>query len=560
MSAEGLAIDRWSIDSVVRASPERQARAAERLRRVVETRVPGVLERVLGPHLSSGAVVFVRRLDLELVVDLGRIDDDTIAAALGERLARALARVLAGGPGDDVAIFESRAAFVACYVRDVADGRADDHWYYDDFDGLRPLTKAARIAEAIVREPMLALDVLVELAATRDLRSVLDVLTRERAAQIWRALPLEAMALERAVARWLEPLAELLAVRPRYEDPADLRNAIELVARLGSLAGTREAIEAVLAARARAAANDGGVPSDRSFFDRAFDRAVDAVHRAIAERPHVAGARARAPTSGDVAPESARTELGGAFLLLPALVDLHGVLRDSDVRHRVLVRALGRSSEREAKLDPVLRWVAGARTEASEPPREVHARWLRHAIDRGHAGGRLVRITSALAPDGARWHVARDVHDDAWILVARDEQDLERRLRESFPAAHVAWTADLTDAALTRHLEQARDAAPDFEYLGLGSTGDDDEISLLAHALVRSFTRTLLGFGWSRLEHVRKNLLGTAADLRYEADVVRVRIERPPLHTVLRIAGYAGRRIDTPWLDRPILLELAGGA
>jgi hypothetical protein len=558
MSAEGLAIDCWSIDSVVRASPERQVRAAERLRRIVQSRVPAALERVLGPHLSSESLVFVRRVDLELVVDLGRADDDAIAAALSQRLARSLARALTGGPGDDIVVFESRVGFVASYVRDVIDGRADDLWYYDDFDGLRPLAKPARIAEAIVREPALALAVLMKLSAMRELRSVLDVLTRERAVQIWRALPLEPVPVERAIERWLEPIAQMLASRPAFEDPADPRSAIELVARLGSLEGTREAIEAVLAARARAAALEGAVASDRSFFDPAYDRGVDAVHGAIAERPHVAAAVAPAASTAYVAPESARTELGGAFLLLPALVELHGVLGDAGLRHRVLVRALGRASERDAKLDPVLQWVAGGRTEATESPREAHARWLRHAIDRGHAGGRLVRITRALGPDSEPWHVARDVRDDAWLFVARDEEELERRIRANFPAARIARGADPADADLTRHVEQARDAAHDFDYLGIRATGDA-EISLLAHALVRGFTRALLGFGWSRLDHVRRNLLAAAADLRYEADVVRVRIERPPLHTVLRIAGYADRRIDAPWLDRPILLELAGG-
>jgi len=83
---------------------------------------------------------------------------------------------------------------------------------------------------------------------------------------------------------------------------------------------------------------------------------------------------------------------------------------------------------------------------------------------------------------------------------------------------------------------------------------------LLSHAVLRRFARSLVGFGASSFEHVRRNFLSGPGEVRAGAAEIEVRLPAVPLRLVLRIAGFDGELAAPPWLgDRTLTLRLPQG-
>jgi hypothetical protein len=71
---------------------------------------------------------------------------------------------------------------------------------------------------------------------------------------------------------------------------------------------------------------------------------------------------------------------------------------------------------------------------------------------------------------------------------------------------------------------------------------------MLAHALLRRFSAHLLGFGWSRAEHIYSNFLTSEATISESSARLDVRLSRCPLHVVLSLAGLDEQSYELPWL------------
>jgi hypothetical protein len=131
------------------------------------------------------SIWLIRRLELDVTLDIGGASDDALALAWAEEIARSIVRIIEGGPdGDLVVRFADGAEYTAQFIRDLAAGRAWDRWYYEDFDSLRVLPSGTAVREALARAPEQAETVLLRLAATEDLERALDVLSENDAAWI----------------------------------------------------------------------------------------------------------------------------------------------------------------------------------------------------------------------------------------------------------------------------------------------------------------------------------------------------------------------------------------
>jgi hypothetical protein len=132
------------------------------------------LTRLLDADDTS--VWLIRQLDLELAVDVGNLDNDALADAWGRHMAQCIVRTLVEGTdiGDTVMHFSNRAAYVAQFVADLAEGKAWNRWYYRFFDALGGLPTGTAVRTVLTRNPEQIGEILVHLSTQRRLESVLN--------------------------------------------------------------------------------------------------------------------------------------------------------------------------------------------------------------------------------------------------------------------------------------------------------------------------------------------------------------------------------------------------
>ena len=83
-----------------------------------------------------------------------------------------------------------------------------------------------------------------------------------------------------------------------------------------------------------------------------------------------------------------------------------------------------------------------------------------------------------------------------------------------------------------------------------------DVVCLLAGVLLRALAALLPGFAGSSAGYLARNVLGAGGVLAREDGVLHVRLERTPLHVVVRHAGLDGETPPLPWLGgRRVVVE-----
>src|SRR5262245_34846010 len=108
---------------------------------IAERQLPSAFASVLGPLCpeNDASVWFIRRLDVDVGVDASW-ESGRLAQVWSQPVTRELLRsVNSGEDGGDVLRFANRAAYLAQFLCDLADGVAWSKWYYTSFDGLRAL-------------------------------------------------------------------------------------------------------------------------------------------------------------------------------------------------------------------------------------------------------------------------------------------------------------------------------------------------------------------------------------------------------------------------------------
>jgi hypothetical protein len=462
---------------------------------------------------SSPEVWRIRELDLDFIVDVSGSAASNVAQAWSCRLVDGIHQITERGlESEGVLRFPNRAAYLAKFVADLAAGRAKSKWFYEEFQSLHQFPTGKAIVEALARNPADGVETLLLLARSGNLERILVTLTdsdarmlceacfdgplegREnsgysrgvgtdlgrlassaefsgsaaelsqwsgRLLEMWSHQPLRATRLEttdyRDALRWIAKAA--LNYPGAERDPAAIAavNGLlllrRLVTALGSelvadrlvrdLAGERVSLdEAVAVARAEGA---GSPEAAIRFLARIARGDPDWAAQAAAVL-----LRNRRPAAVASEGESTITPSAGAFLIAPALVDLHlkevaeAAAGDGEgcgeaaafFRHAVLTKCLGGSLALQCASDPALCLLSGIRSlRGQERPifAAVDLAWanslfVRHLVEETGCEGRCL-LPEAVGVPGHTGEVllVRDLARNAWLFACSCPQELGDR-------------------------------------------------------------------------------------------------------------------------------------
>jgi hypothetical protein len=592
-----IRISRLNVAYLVPREHPSPATVRSRLDRLLEQQLPSACASLLGPVCpeSDPSVWFIRRLDVNLAVG-ANLETTQLAREWSEPLARTLQRTLSNSDTrEDVLRFPSPAAYLAQFLRDLADGVAWSKWYYARFNGLRALPMNAALRDALCCEPATGEAALLQLANDGRLETVLRALTEVDCRTVLLAfcgIVRDAASSDVATSHLQVALEAWQSSRGLTgELPARHHTTLQLY--LASQNGDVAAAAALLQAI-------------RALLLCERDAEAD-----IAEQLR-AVASGRPLTVGVQAGERLFTPFGGVFWLLPGIDDLKleecaVALPDFGdeapaalVRFLVLLKCMGAPRAPPAFIDPILREVTGVSPDLSaadvrawaqkvtrERTIDFQARWLANCLQQGVISRRWLRVRPARR---GRLLLLADGERDTWLYVARSTQELvhylEAGLQPNDPcsalrAAHAllcdpalagmlpatvsglpvrawnsseaaAWAAE--GALLATCLERVRLPDEDLAYLSLvsllrGARHLDLALSLAARSVVRNFAWRLPGFAWSSADFLYTNFLDVVATVEPKAEAWLVRVGRPPLHIVLAMTGASQDNYHVSWLD-----------
>jgi len=238
-SAEArITVGRWNSTYLVPAGHPSPEDLRDRLDRCVTTRLPefcaASLAGLMNPADSS--VWRIRELKADFCVETSFHSDDLIARTWAEHLALPIGRILLqGGESDSILHFETRAAYLARFILDLAAGQAWGKWYYDEFESLQSLSRSQALGEAFAREPEQAATVILRLASAQRLEDVLGAVTESDIQKIYQAVLGNAASAPAADENlWVGRILELWNEKPlcpASETASRYRDVLRLLAR-----------------------------------------------------------------------------------------------------------------------------------------------------------------------------------------------------------------------------------------------------------------------------------------------------------------------------------------
>ncbi len=365
MAADRLTFGRVSTTYVIpRGTP-----APDDVRRLGDVALREHLFTSLAPALArmlprdDPTVWIIRRLDLDFPFALDQNNAQHNLSALGEvwaaELSRGLVRALRSG--ENVARFASRAAFLAQFVFDVAQGRDTGCWYYECFESLRALPSSAVIREALVREPEEALAALLELARTQRLAPVIAALHESGARAIYDVAFPAATSILAPSARMIEMLLALADSPPTTPRDA-LRLAIAMCVEAGEQvapADIRVHVDRLLEFSSVLASLDEPWRLVEALLDRDLaaaamlcPNAIDALQFFAQLRPDLLTCAASTvkPSTTTMHDDAVMSRFGGLAMLLPDID-----CESPKLRVAIAVECAG---TREVLFDPIMRLFA----------------------------------------------------------------------------------------------------------------------------------------------------------------------------------------------------------
>lgn len=609
-----VAVDRLDAVCLV-ASDQSSESVRSQIDRIARTRLEAALAQAM-QQLGAGhdsSVWLIRELEAGVSLGLDDSSENGLARDWADGIVRALAETLTAGPdGDRVIRFPSRGAFLARFAADVATGRAWDRWWYASFETLRSLPPGAAVREALAATPADGLEALALLEAENSVEPVLDTLSERDAHILLGACFADVRRPRGSIdTAFAASVLSALGALPRRESPTTAKNTLRIIVACGvGASAPRWVVERLLAvvALARAVGAEECVRALRTADIASAARADPSVGALLSDLVELAAAEpslvARAASVAEPSARAARsgstllTEFGGAFLLLPAALELdlpHLEADSAAVRLQVLARCVG-ARDPAAASDPGLLLAAGADSPLLDLPAELDPAVPRLLLERlvrlGRVEGRCLAAELAPTPHGTAL-VLRDLARDAWAYAAPADDAqlaLERGLRlvreaselrcecvllgpglescaPAVDAEVVVTRADLhavpnaLEADLEHWLAHAR-PPNDLDSLSFPETPPAPDLtwSLVAHAIVRGLSGRLLGFDLSGVTYLQQNFLRIRATVRVTDGSIDVALAASPLQVVFQFAGVDGKTFTVPWLDTgEITLRLVDG-
>jgi hypothetical protein len=362
MSAQ-LSIQRLNATYLVPRDLPDAGAARSRLDQAMRRRLAGMCSQLLAQVLDEGdtSVWLIRRLDLDLALDVGGTDEDLLTRVWASRIAASLARAIARGPdGQSVMRFPDRAAYLAHFLRDISEGCAWEKWYYDSLDSLRSLPQSAAMREALLREGAKQTEnVLLHLARRGWLEQSLSVMTERDVLRVYEALAGAhddggSEVEERKIVNALIAVWHAAGVRASQSGVADAHNALRLYLALrltgrdtGSRASLHSAVQHLLGfAEILRRINDReellssltrgklaeAIEQARSHGMTLHLESLPFIQRIAAGNKELLAALAQTVSANaavalsnekETRPRILNSSCGGLFLLVPALLDLN---------------------------------------------------------------------------------------------------------------------------------------------------------------------------------------------------------------------------------------------
>jgi len=540
-----VAIERWTNVYVVAADHPAPHDPQARLDRFVSSDVRHACATHLGDWLDDAdpAVCIIRELYIDLALDPAASREPDIASVWGGRIALEIRRAIESTPGGaNVVRFSSRAAYIAHWARDMAEGRAWDQWYYADFQSLRSLPTSIAIVESMVREPAELPRILGEFVSMRCLEAVLAVIQESGAAKVFRALLDAYPTVSAPSTHWVprvlaicnrsplsapaEPFLDALRLytmaRTEWRDTSEhglptavegLVNVRRILVSFASLESAREFLRSCANGdreEARHIASTAHIPLEESVLSFAL--------HSVDHNPDWMIFAARTLLSASDNPfnttDSFLTPYGGIFLLGPSFLDL-------DINGACLVAA--QNAQDPLYCASVLRCILGA---------------LCMGCDRTRAclADPAIRLFAGI-------EISPSLESVADALLQADIAAGLAFFLDTIPQNRRALLDPEPDSASLDYLDLAR-AIPELSLDPAAAA----QWSRLACAVLRNFAARLPGFSQSSPEYLFQNFLAGLASIAISGDRIEVVLPRCPLSIVLEIAG-AYRSYELPWRE-----------
>jgi len=405
-----LKVERFRAQYLVSSDHPSPERVKARLDETVTKSLAGTLSAIVSRWFSptDSSIWLIRRLELDVDVNAAW-EWEQVARRWATQIARELAATLqAGEDGQNVLCFPDRAAYLARFLVDLADGRAWSKWYYKAFDGLRMLPASAALRTAICDQPATGLSALLQLTAhqrasmlpkltVQDARRVLDSIASHTLAgdemgcfqALWAAWKAADLGPLQAGEEWRNALRLYLGVcdgNAKLSGPT-LRSAALALLRLarclasGSASQSKELIAALTAGDLPALYIAAGIADAETMAPllRCPPEWVKKVGQALLSRD--GGQMALEPAA---ATAMRYTPFGGIFLLLPFLdalplerathdwPDAEDTTAVAMLRFLILVKCCGGAWAQRVFFDPLVRDLVGIDPALSPA---VVARW-----------------------------------------------------------------------------------------------------------------------------------------------------------------------------------------
>jgi len=479
----------------------------------LSTHLPDALDAAFAQAgaLDEDVVWRIRRLALHVTVN-AKWDDRQLARAWAVQLARAVRRAIEkGGDGVTVVRFAGRAAYLASFVREVADGTAWTRWWFDSFAGLKLLSRSATLRTALAREPALGIRAFAGMSAAEagfvvthlssvDARTVLDALAPallDGDADDAATMLLDAHrrlgrpSVRDDEDRWvLKVVAESLrgAIRRIPRSSVELARAIARLARVVESGAARMTIVRRLLREGNSAALRLVIGSDDAErvapLARLSREHVDAIVEALAEPLLKTETRDHQRTGQvDWMPIAAPLLLAPIVAALPLDEITRGwpAVGSSDdpsmrraspaalVRLFILATACGGERAVRVLADPTTRLLAGVGSAVStgelrawlDSLRVAHAARLEWTLGDWRIAERIVGMdTWLLARPPGTGAVLLDCSRGHWLAVRDAERDATSSLRHWLhrPSVSVRSERDLAELAAERATEEQADS------------------------------------------------------------------------------------------------------
>jgi hypothetical protein len=522
-----------------------------RLDRIASDLLARALEDRLS-HLSDSndsAYVFIEQMDINLTLDTSIGDDLTLASTWARSLQEGIVRTLS--QDSSVIVFRDRSAFIASFLEDLIQGRAEDFWYYAEFDDLRSMAIGSAILNLLTQDGDVGRDALLELTRRDSLDRLLTRLTDTEVGAIAQQCLLPPSPRVMSSRVWTDALRNLLSRTPnllqgtpahglmriychllRYHP--ELGPDVNLARFIWELLDLRQTVQQM--ANRSAFLNQLGSENwsvALSYLERGTGRQfLTNLQRELTGTEMVGllhDLQVDVPTTPT---QRVRTAFGGIFLLVGAIADLdldsflqacpypdaQGIPKANLLLWLMALQCLGVGNLEQAQRD---RGVLGFAGLAKIPESE----WL---LDYA------ARLTGEM-------HGAFEQDLLAHCQQIIRQPDLFAYQRLSIPPEPSEW--------LSLH------PAP---YSPVSDEAWDNALGVMSAIALQGFA-TRLGAMAGSPPYLSRNFLESEAEIWVSEGAIEVNFLTCPLQMVLKMAGFEHFRWQIPWLgDRQLIFNFDG--